>query len=113
MRQANTFACLIFMSGFMNRFLALTLTLGILAGSAAAQSGTRAAATDASSATQRGNRLVDEGRCQEALPVLKKATPLTSDKQLKINAGLAMVRCGRSEERRVGKECRSRWSPYH
>ena len=23
------------------------------------------------------------------------------------------VKCGRSEERRVGKECRSRWSPYH
>ena len=23
------------------------------------------------------------------------------------------VREGRSEERRVGKECRSRWSPYH
>ena len=23
------------------------------------------------------------------------------------------VRLGRSEERRVGKECRSRWSPYH
>ena len=22
-------------------------------------------------------------------------------------------RCRRSEERRVGKECRSRWSPYH
>ena len=21
--------------------------------------------------------------------------------------------CPRSEERRVGKECRSRWSPYH
>ena len=26
------------------------------------------------------------------------------------NLGLS---CGRSEERRVGKECRSRWSPYH
>ena len=24
-----------------------------------------------------------------------------------------LVVCGRSEERRVGKECRSRWSPYH
>src|SRR2546422_326733 len=24
-----------------------------------------------------------------------------------------MVVSGRSEERRVGKECRSRWSPYH
>ena len=23
------------------------------------------------------------------------------------------IRLGRSEERRVGKECRSRWSPYH
>ena len=26
--------------------------------------------------------------------------------------GLKKV-AGRSEERRVGKECRSRWSPYH
>ena len=26
---------------------------------------------------------------------------------------LVLVRVGRSEERRVGKECRSRWSPYH
>ena len=25
----------------------------------------------------------------------------------------AAARRGRSEERRVGKECRSRWSPYH
>ena len=23
------------------------------------------------------------------------------------------IKRGRSEERRVGKECRSRWSPYH
>ena len=23
------------------------------------------------------------------------------------------IQAGRSEERRVGKECRSRWSPYH
>ena len=27
--------------------------------------------------------------------------------------GLAGVLVTRSEERRVGKECRSRWSPYH
>ena len=26
---------------------------------------------------------------------------------------LKMLRISRSEERRVGKECRSRWSPYH
>src|SRR2546422_6447177 len=28
------------------------------------------------------------------------------------NAG-TVCRAARSEERRVGKECRSRWSPYH
>src|SRR5260370_16190881 len=27
--------------------------------------------------------------------------------------GAAVSRASRSEERRVGKECRSRWSPYH
>ena len=26
---------------------------------------------------------------------------------------ICLARLGRSEERRVGKECRSRWSPYH
>ena len=30
------------------------------------------------------------------------------------NAGITIGNVvGRSEERRVGKECRSRWSPYH
>src|SRR3712207_2175961 len=27
--------------------------------------------------------------------------------------GVGVMATGRSEERRVGKECRSRWSPYH
>ena len=27
--------------------------------------------------------------------------------------GLGLAGYSRSEERRVGKECRSRWSPYH
>src|SRR3712207_9268668 len=30
-----------------------------------------------------------------------------------IRIASAIVRHNRSEERRVGKECRSRWSPYH
>ena len=32
-----------------------------------------------------------------------------------LSAGLDPEKCAiyRSEERRVGKECRSRWSPYH
>ena len=29
------------------------------------------------------------------------------------NCGYSAKELARSEERRVGKECRSRWSPYH
>ena len=36
---------------------------------------------------------------------------LVSMELFKVANGLSGV--GRSEERRVGKECRSRWSPYH
>ena len=35
-------------------------------------------------------------------------------KQLVAGGGVALIGVTlRSEERRVGKECRSRWSPYH
>ena len=30
-----------------------------------------------------------------------------------VNDGNKQILAERSEERRVGKECRSRWSPYH
>ena len=30
-----------------------------------------------------------------------------------IDAAVKEAKAERSEERRVGKECRSRWSPYH
>src|SRR5256885_2841852 len=38
--------------------------------------------------------------------------PLTPVRQTKRPRGICRERL-RSEERRVGKECRSRWSPYH
>ena len=34
-------------------------------------------------------------------------------KAIRKDNGVPCVLYGRSEERRVGKECRSRWSPYH
>ena len=46
--------------------------------------------------------------------------PLRAFKMIALLAALGhacrfclMTYLGRSEERRVGKECRSRWSPYH
>ena len=45
------------------------------------------------------------------------APPDTNNNDFKIRGGRyyikGMVCENRSEERRVGKECRSRWSPYH
>ena len=35
------------------------------------------------------------------------------DTNLVTEAAMDVLNCNRSEERRVGKECRSRWSPYH
>ena len=38
---------------------------------------------------------------------------LLAYKKNKFNSFLESIFTLRSEERRVGKECRSRWSPYH
>ena len=35
------------------------------------------------------------------------------DRFVRGQVGLGILKLLRSEERRVGKECRSRWSPYH
>ena len=35
------------------------------------------------------------------------------DEQMELAREFAVASIPRSEERRVGKECRSRWSPYH
>src|SRR2546427_6540502 len=45
-------------------------------------------------------------------PVAALEVPVARDAGRQI--GIARIALGhRSEERRVGKECRSRWSPYH
>ena len=45
------------------------------------------------------NRLLEENETEDVIKYLKIVT--------------SVVNLCRSEERRVGKECRSRWSPYH
>ena len=52
-----------------------------------------------------------------ARAVCKAADPqnvwLANRTAAKAEALAAELGCNRSEERRGGKECRSRWSPYH
>ena len=45
----------------------------------------------------------------QRLNLSRVSAPLFVDPDSGLNDNLN----GRSEERRVGKECRSRWSPYH
>ena len=49
----------------------------------------------------------DSALAQKTLQVLMDNAKLAQEKQMPI------CQDTRSEERRVGKECRSRWSPYH
>src|SRR6266478_6636614 len=56
-------------------------------------------------ATTRQYLLERDAVVRAAVPLLAKVMPFV---------GHAAIRSrSRSEERRVGKECRSRWSPYH
>ena len=45
--------------------------------------------------------------------VRKKIAELVPKELFEANPVHSIIDSGRSEERRVGKECRSRWSPYH
>src|SRR5256885_5065750 len=50
-------------------------------------------------------------RAREQLLALNQCRAL--ERPLALNQRQALEQPLRSEERRVGKECRSRWSPYH
>src|SRR5436853_7317841 len=48
-----------------------------------------------------------------ALPISQIVARPSRRRHSAQRAAKGVLRSGRSEERRVGKECRSRWSPYH
>ena len=51
---------------------------------------------------------MDKHTLQQYRSIRREIAHLEEEKQRVLDRLLA-----RSEERRVGKECRSRWSPYH
>src|SRR2546425_4965724 len=56
--------------------------------------------------------VVDQDVLAEAFRASEERAPLVDPGQL-LDEGRQHPALLRSEERRVGKECRSRWSPYH
>src|SRR2546425_8376194 len=55
----------------------------------------------------------DQYRRQGAGPLTREDEQQISDQVVKQLVQHVLFEQERSEERRVGKECRSRWSPYH
>jgi tetratricopeptide (TPR) repeat protein len=78
---------------FARPALAAALTVLLLTQADAAQVAKKASAPAPSSSAQQAIQLVENGRCKEALPVLKRALPRITDKDLKYHAGMAMARC--------------------
>ena len=62
---------------------------------------------------QKAFKMLKDGKSKSEILKATGCTIAVKDANLKINEGEIFVIMGRSEERRVGKECRSRWSPYH
>ena len=69
---------------------------GLITESSAAQVAQKTPAVDSSSIAQRGITMATKGRCQEALPLLKKSVPHLTDKQLRYRVLMGTARCGMS-----------------
>src|SRR2546430_11825545 len=60
------------------------------------------------------NRRRSGGEEETLFELLRAAPPVSpADLRLALKVRMIELQTERSEERRVGKECRSRWSPYH
>src|SRR5260370_30895330 len=81
----------------MSNLLKAVLTcclLALMAVVAPAQVAKKPAPTaDSSLVAERGAKLAETGHCAEAMPLLKKSFPLTTDKDLKLKLGFDAVRC--------------------
>ena len=85
---------------FQNRCLrqmfAPVLTALLLAQICGAQAAGKSAVINSSPTVQQAIRLVENGRCQEALPILKKALPHITNNGLRYHAAMGVTRCAMS-----------------
>jgi tetratricopeptide (TPR) repeat protein len=72
----------------------LCITLGLcLHQLAFGQGGAKPRAADPSASAQQAIALTESGRCQEALPILKRVLPQLTEKQARYRAAMAETRC--------------------
>lgn len=78
--------------GFRNRIL-VAAAVTVVCVTTSAQVKAKAPADSGSSAAERGISLASKGRCKEALPILKKASAETTNKDLKYDVLMSTARC--------------------
>jgi tetratricopeptide (TPR) repeat protein len=94
--------CLLFMARFLHPACMIPAGMLVAAATAAAQarpaaSPVASASTNASASTvELAIDLAAKGRCQEALPILKRSAGHVPDKELKYRAAMATARCAMS-----------------
>lgn len=74
----------------------LRRNLGILCLALSATALAQSPAPASSDAVQKALGLAEKGHCQQALPTLRRAVSRVTDKQLRYNVAMAMVRCAMS-----------------
>lgn len=74
------------------------LLVTLSTGSAFGQVAQKAPAVDPAAAAKQTVSLAERGNCKAALQLLKKSTPRLTDKELKLKAGVATMRCAMNSE---------------
>ena len=82
------------MSTGCQAFLLIFAAGGLLLG----QTAGKQAPADSSAAAERALKLAEEGRCQEALPLLQRAVPRLADKQILYRAAMGQARCAMARD---------------
>jgi predicted Zn-dependent protease len=75
-------------------FLLILTANGLLVG----QTSKQVPAESSAASAERALKLAEEGRCQEALPLLQRAVPRLADKQLLYRAAMGQARCAMARE---------------
>ena len=83
----------LFMSRIVFKILIFAL-FTVLSSAASFTQATKQTTADHAASAQKGIHLAETGRCSEAVPILKRSAARVTDKDLRLKAGLATVRCG-------------------
>src|ERR1035441_4876608 len=85
-------------AGSLRRQAAVLLSVALAGVTLLAQTAGKPAPVAPSTLADRALKLVGQGRCKEALPILQRAMPRLTDKDLRYHAAMGLARCAMARE---------------